>query len=234
MYIALDKDDNIIGYKYCNTGKMMEFIKKELELKPFPLAPVREIKHQTLPGNPNEPLTLVQYANKETNDPFLEGFNGDLTKSVQRVNFPDTQLHAKPLMFPNTQLQAKPQDYDAFLEGFNNPYEDSDIVLMSNRKKPNFTENPNKRKGSERRRPTGDRERNVGHPNGEEHSRVPKGSGGRAKGHRRMESSEDIGKAVVGGAAALGAGYLIYRGVRMLPSLLPALWWTIPANIATP
>lgn len=37
--------------------------------------------------------------------------------------------------------------------------------------------NPNKRKGSENRQPSGARERNVGYPNGEEHSRVPKGNG---------------------------------------------------------
>jgi len=30
------------------------------------------------------------------------------------------------------------------------------------------------------------------------------------------------------------AGYAIYRGLRMLPSLAPPLWWTIPANIVTP
>ena len=35
-----------------------------------------------------------------------------------------------------------------------------------------------KRKGSENRQPTNNRERNVGHPNGEEHSRVAKGTGG--------------------------------------------------------
>ena len=32
----------------------------------------------------------------------------------------------------------------------------------------------------------------------------------------------------------VGTVYLIYRGVRMLPSLLPPLWWTIPANVAIP
>jgi hypothetical protein len=47
--------------------------------------------------------------------------------------------------------------------------------------------NPNKRKGSENRKPTGDRERNVGHPNGEEHSRVPKGN----RGVRRIEDITD-------------------------------------------
>ena len=32
----------------------------------------------------------------------------------------------------------------------------------------------------------------------------------------------------------VGGTYLIYRGIRMIPSLVPPLWWTIPANIATP
>ncbi|MBO4897800.1 MAG: hypothetical protein J5590_05845 [Clostridia bacterium] len=27
---------------------------------------------------------------------------------------------------------------------------------------------------------------------------------------------------------------LIYREVRILPSLVPAFWWTLPANLATP
>ena len=43
---------------------------------------------------------------------------------------------------------------------------------------------------------------------------------------------------VVAGAAAVGAGigigYLIYRGVRFIPSLFPPLWPTIPANLAIP
>ena len=37
------------------------------------------------------------------------------------------------------------------------------------------TENPNKRKGADSRGQSGARERNVGHPKGEEHSRRPKG-----------------------------------------------------------
>ena len=41
-------------------------------------------------------------------------------------------------------------------------------------------------------------------------------------------------KAVIEVTATMGAGYLIYRGVRMLPSLLPTFWWTIPINAATP
>jgi hypothetical protein len=40
----------------------------------------------------------------------------------------------------------------------------------------------------------------------------------------------------VGGTAIVGAGvaYGIYRGVRMLPSLAPPLWWTLPGNLAIP
>ncbi|WP_394209195.1 DUF4157 domain-containing protein [Enterovibrio calviensis] len=39
---------------------------------------------------------------------------------------------------------------------------------------------------------------------------------------------------VAGAAATVGLGYLIYRGVRMIPSLAPPLWWTIPGNLAVP
>ncbi len=45
---------------------------------------------------------------------------------------------------------------------------------------------------------------------------------------------DNVTKMVGEGAAAVGAGYLIYRGVRMLPSLAPPLWWTIPENLAIP
>jgi hypothetical protein len=45
------------------------------------------------------------------------------------------------------------------------------------------------------------------------------------------------GSAAGDAAAAVGAvgvGYAAYRVVRMIPSLFPALWWTIPANAAVP
>ena len=82
-----------------------------------------------------------------------------------------------------------------------------------------------KRHGADKRKPSGSRERNVGHVNGEEHSRVPKGSNGRTK-----RTVKNVAKA----GAAIGAGYVIYRGIRMLPSLLPPFWWTIPGNVAIP
>jgi RHS repeat-associated protein len=34
--------------------------------------------------------------------------------------------------------------------------------------------------------------------------------------------------------AGIGAAYIAYRGLRLLPSLAPPLWWTIPANLAVP
>jgi RHS repeat-associated protein len=36
----------------------------------------------------------------------------------------------------------------------------------------------------------------------------------------------------IGGGAV--AAYGLYRGIRLLPSLFPPLWWTIPVNLATP
>ena len=47
-------------------------------------------------------------------------------------------------------------------------------------------------------------------------------------------SNTSATKVVVGGAAAIGGGYLLYRGLRMIPSLFPPLWPTIPANAAIP
>ena len=41
----------------------------------------------------------------------------------------------------------------------------------------NWTPRKDSKKGSENRQKSGDHERNVAHPNGEEHSRVPKGNG---------------------------------------------------------
>ena len=46
--------------------------------------------------------------------------------------------------------------------------------------------------------------------------------------------SLSTGQKIAVGAAAAGTGYLIYRSIRMIPSLAPPLWWTIPANLATP
>ena len=45
---------------------------------------------------------------------------------------------------------------------------------------------------------------------------------------------KNAGASIVVGIGAIGVGYLLYRGIRMLPSLIPPLWWTIPANVATP
>lgn len=44
----------------------------------------------------------------------------------------------------------------------------------------------------------------------------------------------NVGKFALGTIVTVGTGYLVYRGFRMLPSLFPPLWWTIPINAATP
>ena len=48
------------------------------------------------------------------------------------------------------------------------------------------------------------------------------------------DRTREVGTAVAGTAATIGAGYIVYRGLRMLPSLFPPLWGTIPANLAIP
>ncbi|NJO18626.1 MAG: hypothetical protein HC877_23735 [Thioploca sp.] len=45
-----------------------------------------------------------------------------------------------------------------------------------------------------------------------------------------MQAIETGAKVVAG----VGLGYVIYRGIRFLPSLFPPLWPTIPANLAIP
>jgi len=49
----------------------------------------------------------------------------------------------------------------------------------------------------------------------------------RGKAHNFVKTATEV-------TVTVGAGYLIYRGIRMLPSLIPAFWWTLPINAATP
>lgn len=51
------------------------------------------------------------------------------------------------------------------------------IYMAGSKKGGDWKPRKDSRKGSENRQPTGARERNKAHPNGEEHSRVPKGNG---------------------------------------------------------
>lgn len=56
-------------------------------------------------------------------------------------------------------------------------------------------------------------------------------SGGNSgTGQTGLSDGQKVGAAI----AAVGAGYAVYRCVRMIPSLFPALWWTAPANAAAP
>ncbi len=50
----------------------------------------------------------------------------------------------------------------------------------------------------------------------------------------KAHNFENIGVALGTGVGIGFGGYLLYRGIRMIPSLFPALWWTIPANVVAP
>lgn len=53
----------------------------------------------------------------------------------------------------------------------------------------------------------------------------------KSRGVARNPSAEEK---LIKTVAVVGVGYIIYREIRMLPSLLPGMWWSIPANAATP
>jgi RHS repeat-associated protein len=48
------------------------------------------------------------------------------------------------------------------------------------------------------------------------------------------DKADKTAKSIAIGLGGVGAGYLIYRGIRMLPSLIPALWPTIIINATCP
>jgi len=55
-----------------------------------------------------------------------------------------------------------------------------------------------------------------------------------AKSSKPCPTGNSNAKTAAKAGAAAGGIYLLYRGIRILPSMLPPLWWTIPANVATP
>ena len=50
----------------------------------------------------------------------------------------------------------------------------------------------------------------------------------------RYENVCEREPAVCAAAAGLAIGYVAYRCIRMVPSLAPPLWWTIPVNVGVP
>ncbi|HWO02891.1 MAG TPA: hypothetical protein VNS63_26855 [Blastocatellia bacterium] len=54
-------------------------------------------------------------------------------------------------------------------------------------------------------------------------------------GSRNTQKSHIVTPGKVGAAVGIGVGvYVTYRVARMIPSLAPPLWWTIPINAAAP
>ena len=82
-------------------------------------------------------------------------------------------------------------------------------------KKKEFVPRKDKRKGSENRQPTGSRERNVGHPDGEEHSIKPKGN--RGVRHSEMQGQEANG---FNWGSALGGVGVVIAGVALVAVLV--------------
>lgn len=85
--------------------------------------------------------------------------------------------HTYDTYYSNTN-NWQPGKYYVYDPGYSKYYWELNSSKIIEHQKPNFTPRKDKRKGSENRQKTGDRERNVAHPNGEEHSRVPKGNNG--------------------------------------------------------
>ena len=95
-----------------------------------------------------------------------------------------------------------------------------------------FVPRKDKRKGSENRQKTGSRERNVAHPNGEEHSRVPKGNGVKRDEVARYNDSNMFSEPVLQEkmvasimvVAGIGAtGYLLINDATLIGALDDAL-----------
>jgi len=55
-----------------------------------------------------------------------------------------------------------------------------------------------------------------------------------AKSSKPCPSANSNAATAAKAGATMAGAYLIYRGFRMLPSMLPPLWWTIPANVTVP
>ena len=52
--------------------------------------------------------------------------------------------------------------------------------------------------------------------------------------NQNRESCEETCQKAATVVVVGGTAYIVYRCVRMLPSLAPPLWWTIPGNLAVP
>ncbi|MBT9137385.1 MAG: tRNA(Glu)-specific nuclease WapA [Firmicutes bacterium] len=74
----------------------------------------------------------------------------------------------------------------------------------------------------------------VQYPNGGYDNIYPDGAVRPGKGPRGMFSPHPGATGRMSFGVAVLGGYLIYRIVRIAPSLLPPLWWTLPANLIMP
>ena len=88
-----EKDSFLEGFNSLGTVKPKEkeigvFNGNALEITKLPFYPSQEVKIQKVPVNPNKnSLTLVEYAKKETNDPWKASLGGDLNSNEDKELF---------------------------------------------------------------------------------------------------------------------------------------------------
>ena len=87
--------------------------------------------------------------------------------------------------------------------------DNSDLGILFAKRKEDFAPRTNRPKGSDKRQPSGERERNVGHPKAEEHNRVPKGQQGRTHWESLEEWNEEM---AMNGIGLMMGMYLLLSG----------------------
>ena len=83
------------------------FQKTKPEITKLPFDPSQEVKIEKMPGDPNKPLTFVQYVKGETKDPWVPSLGGDLKSNE------DKELFLEGFSEESEQPQNKTQNKDA-------------------------------------------------------------------------------------------------------------------------
>ncbi len=91
----------------------------EHKITKLPFTPSQKTKIETLPGNINKPLTIVQYAKGETKDPWGSTFGGDLKSNEDKELFLEGFIGETKQPQIKVQSTINKKQADPFLEGFN-------------------------------------------------------------------------------------------------------------------
>ncbi len=83
------------------------FQKTKPEIPKLPFDPSQEVKIEKMPGDPNKPLSFIQYVNGETKDSWAPSLGGDLKSNE------DKELFLEGFLVEPKQPQNKTQNKDA-------------------------------------------------------------------------------------------------------------------------